>query len=50
MLFGTVVSGIGSAGVFGTLGHVMPLAKPDERASLCRRTLSKDTWPSVFQR
>jgi MFS family permease len=35
MLFGTVVSGIGFGSVFsGTLGTVMPLAKPDERASL----------------
>jgi len=35
MLSGTVVSGIGFGSVFsGTLGTVMPLAKPDERASL----------------
>jgi MFS family permease len=35
MMFGTVVSGMGFGSVFsGTLGTVMPLAKPDERASL----------------
>src|SRR6266852_2208408 len=35
MMFGTVISGMGFGSVFsGTLGTVMPLAKPDERASL----------------
>ena len=35
MMFGTVVSGLGFGSVFsGTLGTVMPLARPDERASL----------------
>ena len=35
MMFGTVVSGLGFGSVFsGTLGTVMRLARPDERASL----------------
>jgi len=35
MMFGTVVSGMGFGSVFaGTLRTVMPLARPDERASL----------------
>ena len=35
MLIGTVVSGMGFGSVFsGTLWTVMPLARPDERASL----------------
>ena len=35
MLVGTVVSGMGFGSVFsGTLRTVMPLARPDERASL----------------
>jgi MFS family permease len=35
MMFGTVVSGMGFGSAFsGTLGTVMPFAKPDERASL----------------
>jgi MFS family permease len=35
MMFGTVISGMGFGSAFsGTLGSVMPLARPDERASL----------------
>jgi hypothetical protein len=35
MMFGTVISGMGFGSVFsGTLGTVVPLARPDERASL----------------
>ena len=35
MMLGTVISGMGFGSVFsGTLGTVVPLARPDERASL----------------